>query len=164
MRRTGQEAVELHQELEVDIVALGGLAVRALDVVAVEIDTWTGKPRQPFGVPVCSKCGSSDLAKQDGAPRRKERRIMGEEGEPEEGGKESLSSAEQMKSLPLPFPFLSPIILFPHSHTKAGGGWRHVPMAAVVVVVAGGGWRCDLLRAGGGAADQSYWEKFQGFA
>jgi hypothetical protein len=34
-----KEAVELHQELEVDIVALGGLAVSALDVVAVEIDT-----------------------------------------------------------------------------------------------------------------------------
>lgn len=37
--RTGQEAVKLHQELEVDIVALGGSAVSALDVVAVEIDT-----------------------------------------------------------------------------------------------------------------------------
>jgi len=36
----GQEAVQLHQELEVDIVALGGLAVSTLDVVAVEIDTW----------------------------------------------------------------------------------------------------------------------------
>jgi hypothetical protein len=38
-RHTRKEAVELHQELEVDIVALGGLAVSALDVVAVEIDT-----------------------------------------------------------------------------------------------------------------------------
>jgi hypothetical protein len=37
---TGQEAVKLDQELQVDIVALGGLAVSALDVVAVEIDTW----------------------------------------------------------------------------------------------------------------------------
>lgn len=37
---TGQEAVELHQELQVDIVALGGLAVRPLDVVAVQIDTY----------------------------------------------------------------------------------------------------------------------------
>lgn len=37
-----QEAVELHQELEVDIVALGGSAVSALDVVAVEIDTHGG--------------------------------------------------------------------------------------------------------------------------
>lgn len=42
--RTGQEAVELHQELKVDIVALGGSAVRALDVVAVEIDTCRVKP------------------------------------------------------------------------------------------------------------------------
>ena len=41
---TGQEAVELHQELEVDIVALGGSAVSALDVVAVEIDTCEVKP------------------------------------------------------------------------------------------------------------------------
>ena len=40
----GQEAVKLHQELEVDIVALGGLAVSALDVVAVEIDTYRVKP------------------------------------------------------------------------------------------------------------------------
>lgn len=37
-----QEAVKLHQELEVDIVALGGSAVSALDVVAVEIDTHCG--------------------------------------------------------------------------------------------------------------------------
>jgi hypothetical protein len=40
----GQEAVKLHQELEVDIVALGGSAVSALDVVAVEIDTCWVKP------------------------------------------------------------------------------------------------------------------------
>lgn len=39
-RLTGQEAVELHQELEVDIVALGSLAVRAAHVVAVEINTY----------------------------------------------------------------------------------------------------------------------------
>ena len=45
---TGQEAVKLYQELEVDIVALGGSAVRAPDVVAVEIDTCKVKPRQPF--------------------------------------------------------------------------------------------------------------------
>lgn len=38
-QHTGQEAVELHQELEVDIVALGVLAMSALDVVAVKIDT-----------------------------------------------------------------------------------------------------------------------------
>lgn len=36
---TSQEAVKLHQELEVDIVALGSTAVSALHVVAVEIDT-----------------------------------------------------------------------------------------------------------------------------
>ncbi len=36
---TSQEAVKLHQELEVDIVALGRLAVRRFDVVAAEIDT-----------------------------------------------------------------------------------------------------------------------------
>jgi hypothetical protein len=39
----GQEAVKLDQELQVDIVALGGLAVSALDVVAVEIDTYRVK-------------------------------------------------------------------------------------------------------------------------
>jgi hypothetical protein len=36
----GQEAVQLYQELEVDIVALGRLAVGAAYVVAVEIDTY----------------------------------------------------------------------------------------------------------------------------
>jgi hypothetical protein len=40
---TSQEAVELHKELEVDIVALGGLAVRAAHVVTVEIDTFSKK-------------------------------------------------------------------------------------------------------------------------
>lgn len=39
-RLTGQEAVKLDQELQVDIVALGGLAVSAAHVVAVEIDTY----------------------------------------------------------------------------------------------------------------------------
>lgn len=39
-KRTCKEAVELYQELQVDIVALGRLAVRRLDVVAVEIDTY----------------------------------------------------------------------------------------------------------------------------
>ncbi len=38
-RRTSEEAVQLHQELEVDILALGRLAVGALDVMAVQIDT-----------------------------------------------------------------------------------------------------------------------------
>ena len=42
--RTSQEAVELHQELEVDVVALGGTAVSALHVVAVQIDTCEVKP------------------------------------------------------------------------------------------------------------------------
>lgn len=37
---TSQEAVQLHQELEVRIVALGRLAVGAAHVVAVEIDTY----------------------------------------------------------------------------------------------------------------------------
>lgn len=39
-RLTSQEAVQLNQELQVDIVALGGLAVGAAHVVAVEIDTY----------------------------------------------------------------------------------------------------------------------------
>ena len=52
--RTGQEAVKLHQELEVDIVALGGLAVSALDVVAVEIDTCWVKPSSAIWSEVCS--------------------------------------------------------------------------------------------------------------
>lgn len=38
---TGQEAVELHQELKVNIVALGRLAVSAAHVVAVEINTYS---------------------------------------------------------------------------------------------------------------------------
>lgn len=38
--RTRQEAIKLHQELEVHIVALGGLAMGPLDVVAVEINTY----------------------------------------------------------------------------------------------------------------------------
>lgn len=40
---TGKEAVKLYQELEIDIVALGRLAVRRLDVVAVEINTYKMK-------------------------------------------------------------------------------------------------------------------------
>lgn len=39
MVHTGKEAVELHQELEVDIVALGSLAMGVPDVMAIEIDT-----------------------------------------------------------------------------------------------------------------------------
>lgn len=39
-KRTGKEAVQLHQETKVRVVALGCLAVAILDVVTVEIDTW----------------------------------------------------------------------------------------------------------------------------
>lgn len=52
---TSQEAVELHQELEVDIVALGGLAVGGLNVVAVEIDTYKTKPSSAIWFRACSK-------------------------------------------------------------------------------------------------------------
>jgi hypothetical protein len=36
---TGQEAVQLHQQLKVDIITLRRLAVRAANVMSVEIDT-----------------------------------------------------------------------------------------------------------------------------
>ena len=39
LQRTGKKAVELHQELEVDIVALGRLPMARLDVMAIEVDT-----------------------------------------------------------------------------------------------------------------------------
>ena len=39
-RLTSQEAVELHEQLKVDIVTLRRLAVRAADVMSVEIDTY----------------------------------------------------------------------------------------------------------------------------
>lgn len=39
-RLTGQEAVELDEQLQVDVVRLGRLAVRAADMVCVEIDTY----------------------------------------------------------------------------------------------------------------------------
>jgi hypothetical protein len=38
---TGQEAVQLHEQLEVDIVTLGGLAVGVPNVMSVEIDTYS---------------------------------------------------------------------------------------------------------------------------
>lgn len=38
-RHTGQEAVELHQELKVNVLALGRLAVCAAHMVTVQIDT-----------------------------------------------------------------------------------------------------------------------------
>jgi hypothetical protein len=37
--RTSQEAVELHQNLQVDVVTLGSLAVAAPHMVAVQVDT-----------------------------------------------------------------------------------------------------------------------------
>lgn len=37
---TGQEAVQLDEQLQVDVVRLGRLAVRAADMVCVEIDTY----------------------------------------------------------------------------------------------------------------------------
>jgi len=40
----GQEAVELHKQLEVHIVALWRLSVRAADVMSVEIDTYSENP------------------------------------------------------------------------------------------------------------------------
>lgn len=67
--RTSQEAVELHQELEVDVVALGGTAVSALDVVAVQIDTCEVKPSVSQLVRACSETGDAVLRfrGQDGA-------------------------------------------------------------------------------------------------
>lgn len=67
--RTSQEAVKLHQELEVDIVALGGSAVSALDVVAVEIDTCEVKPSSAFLFKHAQKNSNSVLRfrEQDGA-------------------------------------------------------------------------------------------------
>jgi hypothetical protein len=38
---TGQEAVQLHEQLEIDIVTLGRLSVRAANVMSVEIDTYS---------------------------------------------------------------------------------------------------------------------------
>ncbi len=38
---TGQEAVQLHEQLEIDIFALRRLSVRAANVVSVEIDTYS---------------------------------------------------------------------------------------------------------------------------
>ena len=56
---TGQEAVELHEQLQVDVVALGGGTVRVPHVVVLEIDTYKNEkeipPSQPYGSLVCSK-------------------------------------------------------------------------------------------------------------
>ena len=38
---TGQEAVQLHEQLNVDIVALGRLAVRAPNMMSIQIDTYS---------------------------------------------------------------------------------------------------------------------------
>lgn len=57
--RTGKEAVKLHEELEVHIVALGRLAVRGLNVVTVEIDTCGRRHRQPESSGACSNSASS---------------------------------------------------------------------------------------------------------
>ena len=54
---TRQEAVELHQELEIDIVTLGRLAVRPLDVVAVQINTCKAKHTLSASSPTHAQCG-----------------------------------------------------------------------------------------------------------
>lgn len=66
---TGQEAVQLHQELQVGIVALGRLAVSAAHVVAVEIDTCKQTKRflVSLWVLVCSKRVGST---REGSQRR----------------------------------------------------------------------------------------------
>lgn len=66
---TGQEAVKLDQELQVDIVALGGLAVSALDVVAVEIDTW--KLETVSARWFMLKCGCSSSRKRASRSQRR---------------------------------------------------------------------------------------------
>ena len=65
-QHTGQEAVKLHQETEVDILALGGSAVSALDVVAVEIDTCRVKPSSAKRSNML-KMATLSRRKQDGA-------------------------------------------------------------------------------------------------
>lgn len=59
---TSQEAVQLHEELEVRIVALGRLAVGVAHVVAVEIDTYkeTKVSSSAFGSSMLREvCGST---------------------------------------------------------------------------------------------------------
>jgi len=41
---TGQEAIQLYEQLQVDIVTLGRLSVRAPNMVSVEIDTYSENP------------------------------------------------------------------------------------------------------------------------
>lgn len=50
---TSQEAVELHEQLEVDIVTLWGLSVCASHMVSVEIDTYSENPSSAYDQ-VCS--------------------------------------------------------------------------------------------------------------
>lgn len=62
--RTGKESVELHQELEVDIVTLGRLAMAAPNVVTIEVDTCQKKLR--LARSSCAACGlvSKDCCEQ----------------------------------------------------------------------------------------------------
>lgn len=76
-RLTGQKAVKLDQELQVGIVALGGLAVGAAHVVAVEIDTYkqTRVSSSAFGSGMLrrdwqhSRNSGRDVFRQDSIPR-----------------------------------------------------------------------------------------------
>ena len=72
--RTRKEAVEFHQELEVDIVALGGTSMSALDVVTVEIDTCRVKPSSAIWFNACSKWAAWS-GSADGASIARKRKI-----------------------------------------------------------------------------------------
>lgn len=89
---TGQEAVKLHQELQVDVVALGGLAVRGPLVVLPQIDTYCCKQTPvSLWVLVCScwRASTSDASSpstpapsfslQKGLKREQRRRILDRE-------------------------------------------------------------------------------------
>jgi hypothetical protein len=69
-----KEAVEFHQELEVDIVALGGTSMSALDVVTVEIDTCRVKPSSAIWFNACSKWAAWS-GSADGASIARKRKI-----------------------------------------------------------------------------------------
>jgi len=58
---TGQEAVQLHQQLKVDIVTLRRLAVRAANVMSVEIDTYSENLIVSFGLATICCAGSRSL-------------------------------------------------------------------------------------------------------
>ena len=150
-RHTGQELVELHQELEVDIVAVGRLAVRALDVVAVEIDTWKRvKPSSATWFKVCSRFGSSDLAARARRRQKDARR--------EKTSEETADSLAHDSSPPTEAARFvgrrnnwgreSNVCLFrnfsPHSHTLAESGWLFTyPWRRWLSLRCS--WRCDLL-------------------